>query len=136
VRAQTCPGALFFRRASFSSVILSELINVYLNHQVPLHIYIEDVREMANSGRLRRRKPPMLCKALVEAHLQFAETITCDHKEPEPEGLHTALHLHKCMTHTARRTKVSSWALTIGEVLSTIAAMLQLVATDSMGLVK
>lgn len=34
----------------------------------------------------------MLCKALVEAHLQFAETITCDHEEPEPEGLHTALH--------------------------------------------
>ena len=36
--------------------------------------------------------PPMLCKAVVEAHLQFANTITCDHEEPEPEGLQEALH--------------------------------------------
>jgi hypothetical protein len=35
--------------------------------------------------------PPLLCKAVVEAHLLFAETITCDHEEPEPEGLREAL---------------------------------------------
>ena len=35
--------------------------------------------------------PPLLCKAVVEAHLLFAETITSDHDEPEPEGLHAAL---------------------------------------------
>ena len=35
--------------------------------------------------------PPLLCKAVVEAHLHFAETITCDHEEPEPEGLREAL---------------------------------------------
>ena len=36
--------------------------------------------------------PPLMCKALVQAHVHFADQIACDHEESEPEELQEAVH--------------------------------------------
>ena len=80
---------------------------------------------MANSGRLRRRKPILPCCARhwwrLICNLQKPSRVTT-RSQNQKGYTRPYMHLHKCMTHTAWRTKVSSWALTIGEVLSTISS--------------